>query len=116
MESVYVGTTQQVNTARCVPLSTTTGRGSLRTGLPERLMNVKSVNATDMPTVAFLTGRCGGRLVSVVEVCVTVCTTQRVVSVKGASPASTETHNGRPLLRIHANPVNVTHWDPCPST
>lgn len=116
MENVYAGTTQQVNTVRCVPLSTMTGHGSLQTGLPEHHTNVKSVNATDMPSAAFLTGLCGAKLASVVEECATASTTQKVVNVKVANLVSTEIHNGRPLLQIHANLVNVTHWDPCPST
>lgn len=115
-ENVYAGTTQQVNTVKSAPLSTMTDHGSLQMGSLEHHMNVKSVNATGMPSAAFLTGLCGEKLASAVEVFATACTTQKVDSVRGADLASTEILIGRPLLQTRANLANVTHWDPYHST
>lgn len=66
----------------------------------------QSVNAMDMPKAATLTGHPGEILASVVEVCVTVCTTPRAVNVRSARLASTEIPNDLTLL---LTPANVRH-------
>lgn len=116
MESVYADTTLQVNTVSSVLLSIMTDPGSQLMESLERHTNVKSVNAMDMPKAATLTGHPGESLASVVEVCVTVCTTQRAVNVRSARLASTEIPNDLTLLLTPANHVSVTPWVLCPST
>ena len=70
----------------------------------------QSVSVTDTLRAASLIGRRGVSLASVVEACVTVCTTPKGRSVRDARRASTETPRDRTLPPTPAN-VRYTHTD-----